>query len=38
MGDLMVWLLLGVSEPPSADDIKARAERATQALLALHPV
>ena len=36
MGDLMVWLLLAVSEPPTADDIKARAERATQALLALH--
>lgn len=37
MGDLMVWLLLGVSEPSSAADIKARAEHATQALLALHP-
>ena len=37
MGDLMVWLLLGVAESPAADDIKARAERATQALLALHP-
>ncbi len=37
MGDLMVWLLLAVVEPPSADDITARAERATQALLALHP-
>lgn len=38
MGDLMIWLLLAVSEPPSVDDIKGRAERATQAMLALHPV
>jgi AcrR family transcriptional regulator len=37
MGDLMVWLLLAVSEPPSAADVKARAEHATQAMLALHP-
>jgi AcrR family transcriptional regulator len=37
MGDLMMWLLLAVSELPNAADIKARAERATQALLALHP-
>lgn len=37
MGDLMVWLLLGVSKPLTADEIKARAERATQAMMALHP-
>jgi len=37
MGDLMVWLLLGVSAPPGAPEIAARAERATEALLALHP-
>ncbi len=37
MGDLMVWLLLAVSPPPTADEIKARAEHATTALLALHP-
>jgi AcrR family transcriptional regulator len=38
MGDLMVWLLLGVAEPPAAEEIRARAERATAAVLALHPV
>jgi AcrR family transcriptional regulator len=38
MGDLMVWLLLGVSEPPNAADIKTRAEHASQAVLALHPI
>jgi AcrR family transcriptional regulator len=37
IGDLMTWLLLAVSEPPATDEIKARAERATQAMLALHP-
>ena len=38
MGDLMVWLLLGVNEAPDLQEIAARAERATQAVLALHPV
>jgi AcrR family transcriptional regulator len=37
MGDLMVWLLVGVARPPDAAEIRARAERATRALLALHP-
>jgi AcrR family transcriptional regulator len=38
IGDLMLWLLAGVDEPPGHDEIKRRAERATQAVLALHPV
>jgi AcrR family transcriptional regulator len=38
MGDLMVWLLLGVAEPPTVREIKERAEAATAAVLALHPV
>jgi len=38
MGDLMVWLLLGIGEPPGAHEIRARAERATRAVLALHPL
>jgi AcrR family transcriptional regulator len=38
MGDLMVWLLVGVNEPPDPREIGARAERATTAVLALHPV
>ena len=37
MGDMPVWLLLGVSEPPDAREIRARAERATAAVLRLHP-
>jgi AcrR family transcriptional regulator len=37
IGDLMVWLLVGVNEPPNPPEIRARAERATQAVLALHP-
>jgi AcrR family transcriptional regulator len=37
MGDLMLWLLLAVSPPPAADEIKARAAHATAALLTLHP-
>jgi len=37
MSDLMVWLLLGVAGPPSPEEIRARAERATRAVLALHP-
>jgi AcrR family transcriptional regulator len=36
IGDLMVWLLLAAEAPPVASEIKARAERATQAVLALH--
>lgn len=38
MGDLMVWLLLAVGEPPTAAAIRARAETATAAVLSLHPV
>jgi AcrR family transcriptional regulator len=38
MGDLMAWLLVGVDEAPSPQEIAARAEHATQAVLALHPV
>ena len=37
MGDLMVWLLLGVGEPPDTREIADRAEEATRAVLALHP-
>jgi AcrR family transcriptional regulator len=37
MGDLMVWLLLDVEEPPTAAEIRARAEAATAGVLALHP-
>ena len=38
IGDLMVWLLLGVDRTPDIEEIRARAERATTAVLALHPV
>ena len=37
MGDLMVWLLLGVAKQPSAAEIRAKAEAATSAVLTLHP-
>jgi len=37
MGDLMVWLLLAVGEPPTAAEMRARAEAATTGVLALHP-
>jgi AcrR family transcriptional regulator len=37
IGDLMVWLLVGVNDAPAAPEIAARAERATRAVLALHP-
>ena len=37
IGDLMVWLLVGVDEAPDPQAIRARAERATRAVLALHP-
>ena len=37
MGDLMVWLLLGVAEQPSPTEIRAKAEAATSAVLTLHP-
>jgi AcrR family transcriptional regulator len=37
LGDLMLWLLLGVTDPPDAGEIRHRAESATAALLALHP-
>lgn len=37
IGDLMVWLLVGVNDAPDPQEIRARAERATQATLALHP-
>ena len=36
IGDLMVWLLLAADAPPGTAEIKARAERATHAVLALH--
>jgi AcrR family transcriptional regulator len=36
-GDLMVWLMVGVAETPEPAEIRARAERATQAVLQLHP-
>jgi len=38
MGDLMVWLLVAVGNPPTAAEIRARAEAATTAVLSLHPV
>jgi AcrR family transcriptional regulator len=38
MGDLMVWLLVGVNETPAAAEIRVRAESATRTVLALHPV
>jgi len=37
LGDAMVGLLLGVTEPPSPRAIKARARAAASALLQLHP-
>jgi AcrR family transcriptional regulator len=37
IGDLMVWLLVGVAEPPAPADIRAKAETATAAVVALHP-
>jgi len=37
LGDLMVWLLVGVGVRPDPREIRARAERATQAVLTLHP-
>jgi AcrR family transcriptional regulator len=37
IGDLMVWLLVGVAQTPEPAENRARAERATQAVLALHP-
>jgi AcrR family transcriptional regulator len=37
MGDLMLWLLVGVEQPPAAPEIRARAERAAAAALQLHP-
>jgi AcrR family transcriptional regulator len=37
IGDLMVWLLVGVNDAPRPHEIRGRAERATQAVLALHP-
>jgi AcrR family transcriptional regulator len=37
-GDLMLLLLLAVAEPPGAEEVRVRAERATAAVLALHPV
>jgi AcrR family transcriptional regulator len=36
-GDLLIRLLLRVREPPTADEIEARAKSATEALLAFHP-
>jgi AcrR family transcriptional regulator len=37
MGDLMVWLLLDVEEPPTTAQIRAKAEAATAGVLSLHP-
>lgn len=37
IGDLMLWLLVGVNETPGTSEIRARAERATRAVLVLHP-
>jgi AcrR family transcriptional regulator len=37
MGDLMVWLLVGVNEAPAPAEIRARAERATRTVVTLHP-
>ena len=37
IGDLMVWLLVGVNETPDPHEIRRRAEHATQAVLALYP-
>lgn len=36
MGDLQLRLMLGVAKRPSARELKRRAERATEAVLALH--
>ncbi|HTR83112.1 MAG TPA: TetR/AcrR family transcriptional regulator [Reyranella sp.] len=38
MGDLMIWLLLGVAEAPTAADARERAQRAAKAVLALYAV
>ena len=38
LGDLPIRLLLGVIEPPDPREARRRAEAATQAVLALHPV
>jgi AcrR family transcriptional regulator len=38
VGDLMLWLLMGVAKPPDSQEIRRRAERAAEAILALHPV
>ena len=38
VGDLMIWLLMGVSAPPDAAEIRTRAARAAEAVLTLHPV
>jgi AcrR family transcriptional regulator len=37
MGDLMVWMLLDVEQAPTAAQLRARAEAASAAVLALHP-
>jgi AcrR family transcriptional regulator len=37
IGDLMVWLLVGVNATPGTAEIRGRAERATGTVLALHP-
>ena len=37
IGDLMVWLLVGVNDAPDPPEIRARAERATRTVLTLHP-
>ena len=37
VGDLMLWQLVGVTGQPAPQEIRTRAERATEAVLALHP-
>lgn len=37
IGDMILWLLMGVAAPPTAQEIDRRAARAAQAVLMLHP-
>jgi AcrR family transcriptional regulator len=38
LGDMLLWLLMGVAEAPDAEEIRQRAERAAAAVLRLYPV
>lgn len=38
VGDIILWLLMGVTPPPDAAEIRRRAERASAAILVLHPI